>query len=42
MAVTDWEKKLKCRLKTECEKVIILSDEAIGFSDPDLGRITYL
>ncbi|WP_047419739.1 carboxypeptidase-like regulatory domain-containing protein [Cellulophaga sp. Hel_I_12] len=37
MAVTDWEKNLNDRLKNKekLRKSIILSDEAIGFSDPD-------
>lgn len=37
MAVTDWEKNVTDRLKNKqkLRKNIILSDEAIGFSDPD-------
>ena len=38
MAVTDWEKNLEGKFPKPNERIrksIILSDEAIGFSDPD-------
>ena len=38
MAVTDWEKNLSeesLKAKDKIKKSIILSDEAVGFSDPD-------